>query len=197
MSNHLTLRQLKFIQIYIETGNATKAAMKAYSCKNENTAAVLGHENLRKPKIACEIEKYRKKGGLSIEKAVSAINDAYDAEKKGSPDHNVRLRSADMTLKLADAYPKNREVHHKHAHLHLEAIKEFSQLPFDDLTRLMEQEAGLAPGTLAFGNNVDMQDFLSPGGRERLLKSQQEKASLPEQEQPIEPPNKTPLPGRE
>ena len=105
MSKRLTLKQLKFIQIYIETGNATKAAMTAYRCKNENVAAVLGSENLRKPNIACEIEKYRKEGGLSIQKAINAINDGYDAEKKGAPDHNVRLRSADMTLKLANAYP--------------------------------------------------------------------------------------------
>ncbi len=38
MSKRLTLKQLKFIQIYIETGNATKAAMEAYSCKNESVA---------------------------------------------------------------------------------------------------------------------------------------------------------------
>ena len=74
MSKHLTLRQLKFIQIYIETGNATKAAMKAYNCKSLRTATSIGSENLTKPDIACEIEKYRKKGGLSIEKADSAIN---------------------------------------------------------------------------------------------------------------------------
>ncbi len=79
MNKRLTLKQLKFIQIYIESGNATKAAMEAYRCKNENVAAVLGSENLRKPNIACEIEKYRKEGGLSIQKAINAINDGYDA----------------------------------------------------------------------------------------------------------------------
>ena len=147
MSTRLTLKQLKFIQIYIETGNATKAAMTVYNCKNENTAAVLGSENLRKPNIACEIEKYRKEGGLSIQKAINAINDAYDAEKKGAPDHNVRLRSADMTLKLANAYPSRaQEVHHRHSHLHLEMVNELSKLSFDELTRMMEKEAGLEPG---------------------------------------------------
>ncbi len=53
MSKRLTLKQLKFIQIYIETGNATKAAMEAYNCKNLRVAAVLGSENLIKPDIAC------------------------------------------------------------------------------------------------------------------------------------------------
>ncbi len=130
MSKRLTLKQLKFIQIYIETGNATKAAMRVYNCKNENVAKSLGSENLTKPDIACEIDKYRKEGGLSIQKAINAINDGYDAEKKGAPDHNVRLRSADMTLKLANAYPSRaQEVHHRHSHLHLKMVEEFSKLP--------------------------------------------------------------------
>ncbi len=158
MSKRLTLKQLKFIQIYLETGNATKAAMTAYRCKNENVAKSLGSENLTKPDIAREIEKYRKEGGLSIQKAINAINDGYDAEKKGAPDHNVRLRSADMTLKLANAYPSRaQEVHHKHAHLFLNMVKEFSKLPFDELTRMMEKEAGVAPGT-----DIDIHKLLSP-----------------------------------
>lgn len=163
MSKRLTLKQLKFVQLYIETGNATKAAMTAYRCKNENVAAVLGSENLRKPNIACEIEKYRKEGGLSIQKAINAIDDAYDAEKKGSPDHNVRLRSADMTLKLANAYPSRaQEVHHKHSHLHLEMVNELSKLSFDELTRMMEKEAGVAPGALGPGTDIDIHKLLSP-----------------------------------
>ncbi len=141
MSKRLTLKQLKFIQIYIETGNATKAAMTAYRCKNENTAKSLGSENLTKPDIACEIEKYRKEGGLSIQKAINAINDGYEAEKKGSPDHNVRLRSADMTLKLADAYPRNKEVSNRHAHLHLKMVNELSEkFTFDEITEMQKEE---------------------------------------------------------
>jgi len=146
MSKRLTLKQLKFVQLYIETGNATKAAMTAYRCKNENTAKSLGSENLTKPDIACEIEKYRKEGGLSIQKAINAINDGYDAEKKGAgqapvPDHNVRLRSADMTLKLADAYPRNKEVSHRHAHLHLEMVKELAEkFTFEELGEMQKEE---------------------------------------------------------
>ncbi len=158
MSKRLTLKQLKFVQLYIETGNATKAAMTAYRCKNENVAKSVGSENLTKPDIACEIDKYRKKGGLSIQKAINAIDDAYDAEKKGSPDQNVRLRSADMTLKLANAYPSRaQEVHHKHSHLHLEMVNELSKLSFDELTRMIEKEAGVAPGT-----DIDIHKLLSP-----------------------------------
>ncbi len=167
MSKRLTLKQLKFIQIYIETGNATKAAMEAYRCKNLRVAAVLGSENLIKPNIACELDKYRKEGGLSIKKASNAINDGYDAEKGAGqasvPDHNVRLRSADMTLKLANAYPSRaQEVHHRHAHLHLKLQDELSKLSFEQLTEMMEKEAGLEPGALGPGTDIDIHKLLSP-----------------------------------
>lgn len=51
----LTLKQQKFADYYIETGNATEAAVRAgYSRK---TAAVTGSENLTKPNISNYIEK--------------------------------------------------------------------------------------------------------------------------------------------
>ena len=51
----LTQKQLRFIDEYIISGNATQAAIKAgYSKK---TAAVTATENLRKPNIKAEIEK--------------------------------------------------------------------------------------------------------------------------------------------
>lgn len=45
----LTPKQRAFADYYIETGNATEAAIKAKYSKN--TAAVIGTENLRKPNI--------------------------------------------------------------------------------------------------------------------------------------------------
>lgn len=51
----LTIKQLKFIESYIVSGNATQAAIEAgYSKK---TAAQTGNENLRKPDIMKALEK--------------------------------------------------------------------------------------------------------------------------------------------
>ena len=94
-TKRLTLKQLKFIQRYLETKNATQAAMEVYRCKNLRVAAVLGSENLTKPDIACEIDKYRKKGGLSIQKAINAIDDAYEAERKGASGLSCREMGAE------------------------------------------------------------------------------------------------------
>lgn len=46
--DELTLKQRKWIKIYLECGNATEAAMKVYSCKSREYAAQIGYENLRK-----------------------------------------------------------------------------------------------------------------------------------------------------
>lgn len=44
----LTLKQRKWIKKYIETGNATEAAMQVYDCKNREVAESIGSENLGK-----------------------------------------------------------------------------------------------------------------------------------------------------
>ncbi len=45
----LTVKQKKFVDFYVETGNATESAIRAGYSKR--TAAVIGQENLRKPYI--------------------------------------------------------------------------------------------------------------------------------------------------
>ncbi len=54
MKPGLTEKQKRFVDYYIETGNATEAAKKAgYS---EKTAFIIGHDNLRKPNIKTAID---------------------------------------------------------------------------------------------------------------------------------------------
>ena len=171
----LRQKQKAFIAEYVENGgNGVQAALKVYDTDDYNTANQIARDNLQKPTIMREIEKQMTDTGLTVKKAINAINDGYDAEKKGAPDHNVRLRSADMTLKLADAYPRNKEVSHRHAHLHVEMVNELAEkFSFDELTQMVEQEAGLEPGALGPGTDIDIHKLLSPG-------------HLPEREQPVE-----------
>jgi phage terminase small subunit len=53
----LTLKQKAFADYYIETGNATEAARRAGYKGRNNTLAVTGNENLRKPNISAYISK--------------------------------------------------------------------------------------------------------------------------------------------
>lgn len=58
MDKKLTPKQKAFADYYIETGNATEAAIKAgYS---EKTAKVTGYENLTKPYLKSYIDKRMK-----------------------------------------------------------------------------------------------------------------------------------------
>ena len=52
----LTPKQKKFIKEYLETGNATEAAEKAYNTNNKVTAWAIGYENLKKPLIEKNIQ---------------------------------------------------------------------------------------------------------------------------------------------
>ena len=55
----LTKKQKEFADEYLETGNGTQAALKAYDIetkKKEECAASIGYENLRKPQIQAYIE---------------------------------------------------------------------------------------------------------------------------------------------
>ena len=51
-----------------------------------------------------------------------------------------------MTLKLADAYPKNWEVSHQHHHLYQTVIQEFSEkFTFDELGEMQKEEMRKIP----------------------------------------------------
>lgn len=56
----LTEKQKLFVDLYIETGNATEAYKRVYKSKNDNTAAKEGFKLLRNPKITPFIEQRNK-----------------------------------------------------------------------------------------------------------------------------------------
>ena len=67
----LSIKQRRFIDHYLESGNATEAAKRAgYS---EKTAAVIGSENLRKPNIRDAIEIRLKENAMSVDEALSLL----------------------------------------------------------------------------------------------------------------------------
>jgi hypothetical protein len=48
IEKELTMKQRKWLDIYLQTGNATEAAMQSYDCKDRDSAKSIGCENLTK-----------------------------------------------------------------------------------------------------------------------------------------------------
>ncbi len=65
--SELTIKQATFTKEYLNTGNATEAANRAYKPKNRNTAHAIGAENLRKPTIKRAVEEVLEESGLNTQ----------------------------------------------------------------------------------------------------------------------------------
>ena len=139
-----TLKQQRFIAEYVANGgNGVQAALIAYETNDYNTANQIARDNLQKPTIQREIAKRAEKVGLNVEDALRTVKEGMDAEdSKGNPQWGARLRASDMTLKLVGAYPKDKEVSHdhRHSHIHQTVIKELSEMPYDELVQMIEEE---------------------------------------------------------
>ncbi len=90
----LTPKQQMFVQEYLVDLNATQAAIRAgYS---ENSAEIIGFENLRKPNVAAEIQKAMKKRSerteITQDYVLETIVDTVERCKQGE---RVKLPNGD------------------------------------------------------------------------------------------------------
>jgi len=73
----LTLKQRKWLKLYLELGNATEAAMQVYDCKDRNSAAQIGYENLRK----LDYEDFMEEAGITDHLLQQKIIEGLDANR--------------------------------------------------------------------------------------------------------------------
>ena len=118
----LTLKQRKWLKEYINSGNASDAAFKVYKCKNRESAANIGWENVRKLDYTDFLEaagvtdsllQQKILEGLDATKTVSAVKTSREATADSTdfidvPDFLARHKYLETALKL-----KNRLVERK------------------------------------------------------------------------------------
>lgn len=95
MPKKLTPKQVEFAREYVKTKNATKAALKAYDTVDENTAAVIGAENLRKPKIRTITEQL-----FSLDKTQQIVDNLHKLAISAE-DEKVQVESTKVWLDRA------------------------------------------------------------------------------------------------
>lgn len=101
MSRKLTKKQKGFARDYIETGNATLAVKQNYDVapNNDNSAAVIGSELLRVPKVQAYIES-------RAEKAAEIV---FEIAQNGDND-NVRLNASKDILDRSGLKPTEKSI---------------------------------------------------------------------------------------
>lgn len=106
----LTRKQRDFVNEYLKTGNATRAAMKAYNCKDYCSASAIGSRNLRI--LRNPIKSFLERHKFGLEELFKVMREGLGAtkfEKTGPvqyserPDHSIRekyLRHASKWLEV-------------------------------------------------------------------------------------------------
>ena len=135
MTVKLTKKQQEFIEQYSKTGNGTLSALKAYSTKDENTAAVIASENLRKPKIVEALEEalpqsmlleVHREGLYATKEIWKNNNETGQVEHVGDEaDFAVRARYLDMAYKIKGSYAPEK---HMNVNVNVEASEKIKEL---------------------------------------------------------------------
>ena len=81
----LSLKQQKFKKVYLETGNATEAAMQAYDCKDRNSARTLGTQVLAKLSFSELMEE----AGLTDKMLIDANKEGLTKSSKSQRDYET------------------------------------------------------------------------------------------------------------
>lgn len=124
MSEDLTIKQRKWIKLYLELGNATEAAIQVYDTENRESAAQIGWENLRKLDYTDFLEEagitddlLQKKifEGLDATRTVSAVKTGKQASAAETdfidvPDFMARHKYLETVLKLKHRLVDRQEI---------------------------------------------------------------------------------------
>jgi hypothetical protein len=108
MARNLTLKQRRFVKAYVETGNGTEAAMRAYDTADRHTAHAIASENLKKKSIRRAMRALLDAEGLSNRKLAVIL--AHFLAHYDSPDPRekaIALKALDMTYKLKGMYRRS------------------------------------------------------------------------------------------
>lgn len=118
-----TIKEKKFLQEFIKTGNATEAASRVYDVKNRKNARAIGTETLAK----LDITEIMEKKGLTDEKITDTLIEGMEATKPISavggrdaseasmdfidvPDWTNRLKATELASKIK-GHLKDKMVH--------------------------------------------------------------------------------------
>lgn len=113
----LTPKQENFCILFVKYGDATRAYMEAYNCKNKVTARTNGHKNLQKPIIKARIEELMKGSKensiATAEEVLEILTRVVRGEEKDQFGLEVsiadRVKAGELILKRHRAFDRTDE----------------------------------------------------------------------------------------
>ena len=119
MSRELTIKQRKWLKIYVATGNATEAAMQVYDCVDRESAAQMGCQNVKK--LQGDMAPAMEAMGITVPFLLQKALEGLDAEaieyakfegkitaQTSHVDFPTRQRYLDTVIKLLGGYAPNK-----------------------------------------------------------------------------------------
>lgn len=132
----LTPKQENFCILFVKYGDATRAYMEAYNCKNKVTARTNGHKNLQKPIIKARIEELMKGSKensiATAEEVLEILTRVVRGEEKDQFGLEVsiadRIKAGEMILKRYKAFDKDDFVELRRKNLELDIMKKEAEI---------------------------------------------------------------------
>lgn len=120
-ARRLTIKQAKWLKLYMQLGNATEAAARVYKCSARATAASIGSANLRT--LREDIMPLMEAAGLTLPFLAGKLKEGCEAtsvhyaqlegtitDSKEEPDFDARHRFASTALKLLGMFKEKVEL---------------------------------------------------------------------------------------
>ncbi|MBI3755394.1 MAG: terminase small subunit [Deltaproteobacteria bacterium] len=101
---NLTAKEKKFAIEVSRGKTATQATLASYEVSSMNSAKVMGSQLMNKPEIKMAIEELMEWHGLTRSYRIKKLK-----EHTENRDPGVSLKALDMSFKLANEYPQNRQ----------------------------------------------------------------------------------------
>jgi len=108
MFKQLTIKQKRWAERYLQSGNASQSALEVYDTNSRNTAKLIGYKNRRLKHVQAYLEALLDQAGLSDEKIAQHLKTVIEAGVKAQATTSDALRSLELVLKLKDRYPSQK-----------------------------------------------------------------------------------------
>lgn len=152
----LSLKQRKFIKIYLETGSATEAAMRAYNLRSRANATTVGRDALK----SIDFTELLELDGVSDKELAGKLREGLNATKTNKignqvPDFEIRAKYLTLALEAKKKIKNKLEVTGENGQpIRFNILAGHGFIP--SISRSAENNATSTPGVV--GRSTEVQD---------------------------------------